>query len=148
MDTRLLNHVFIGTIGDCSWGSVGATTVPDTPDFSSGEDLGQTAGIDVSNLDEARVKEEDVWRMQGHALRITFPFYSASVATGDAVLVNVDTKLWNMFVNYDNPRTGRAVTRHYNTARTRLRSSGTCPKADRSRTASQCCQDLGYLSEG
>ena len=47
----------------------------------------------MTDLDEAGVKQQDVWRMESDTLCRAFPFYGFDGATGIAMLVVVEAKL-------------------------------------------------------
>lgn len=90
VDARLLRHPLRPALGP-GVDDVGAqpAAVPQAVDVAAGDDLHETAGRDVPDLDEARVEEQDVGRVDGDLLGGAFPFDGAQRATGFAVLVHV-----------------------------------------------------------
>lgn len=71
-----------------------ATSVPDTSHIVTRYDLCKTAGLDVPNLDEARVEKENVWRMPSDVLGCAFPFDRLHRAAGITVTVDVQTEFY------------------------------------------------------
>lgn len=69
-------------------------SIPSASNISARNDLSKTTGLDVTNLNEARVKEEDVWRVESNTLCCTFPFDCAGGTTRIAVFVNIETKFF------------------------------------------------------
>ena len=69
-----------------------STSVPDAANIVSRDDLRQSSRLDVSNLDETRVKDKNIRRVVCNSLGIAFPLDSVTRATGISVLVNVKTK--------------------------------------------------------
>jgi hypothetical protein len=51
--------------------------------------LYQASGLNVSDLDEPRVKEENVWLVEGDSFGVTFPFDGGCTASRVSVFVNV-----------------------------------------------------------
>jgi hypothetical protein len=86
---RLLNHSFILTI----WMRTGEVpAIPETVDIVARYDLGQAAGLDVSDFNEAGVEEEDVGSVKGDFDGCAFPLDGYKRAAGFSVFVDEETE--------------------------------------------------------
>ena len=76
MNTRLLRAALCPAVW--TWRTDGRhvrpAAVPDATDIVPWDDLCQPSGLDVPDLDEARIEEEDVRMMQRNAFGGAFPF--------------------------------------------------------------------------
>lgn len=76
MHARLLRDAFVPSL----WTrgrrrhTRGVAAIPDAAHIVAGNDLRETASFDVSDLDEARVEEENVGRVPSDVFRCPFPF--------------------------------------------------------------------------
>ena len=73
-------------------GITNSTSIPDAANIISRDDLRQSASLDVSNLDETRVKDKNVRRVVCNSLGIALPLDSVTRAIGISVLINVKTE--------------------------------------------------------
>ncbi len=48
-----------------AFGTNYATAIPGAADILPGDNLREAAGLDVSDFDEGRAEEDDIWRMPG-----------------------------------------------------------------------------------
>jgi hypothetical protein len=61
----------------------------------SWDDLGQATSLDVTNFDEAGIKEKDIGWVEGNAFSGTFPFDGPGVTAWVTVFVDVKSEFWD-----------------------------------------------------
>lgn len=96
MHPRLLCHALRPAFrsGCIRLATCSASSVPDATHVVAWYDLCKTTGLDVPDLDEARIEQENVWRVPGDVLGCAFPFDRLHRPTGVTVTVDVQTKFW------------------------------------------------------
>jgi len=67
-------------------------TIPEAADIGASDNLYQPASIDMADLDEARVEDDHIRRMECHALRRAFPFDDAVGPVGITMSVDVQAE--------------------------------------------------------
>ena len=99
MDARLLRHTLAPAVGPGRNRRARrrAPAVPYAAHLVTGDDLCESARLDVANLDEARVEEQDVWRVPGNMFSSAFPLNSLhgavlSCPAWVSMTVNVETE--------------------------------------------------------
>jgi hypothetical protein len=73
MDAYLLIVLILAPRGG-EWNGTSTPTIPDTLYVVSRDNLRESASLDVSNFDEARVEEDDIRRVVRCVFGGTFPF--------------------------------------------------------------------------
>ena len=71
-----------------------ASAVPDTSHVVSGDDLDETACLNVSDLDESAVEEEDVGWVPGDSLCCAFPLDCAYATARISVFVDIQSEFY------------------------------------------------------
>jgi len=75
MNFGLLTHIVITSVrSNYLRGRVDATPIPNTPNVKALNDLRQTTSFNMPDLNEAWIKEKDIWSMEGYTVGFAFPF--------------------------------------------------------------------------
>lgn len=69
--------------------TIRASAVPDASHVVPGDDLDETTGLYVSDLDESAVEEKDVWCVPGDPLRCSFPLDRTYATARVSVFVDI-----------------------------------------------------------
>ena len=69
-----------------------ASSVPNTPDVGTRNDLYESPRFNVSDFNEARIKEEDVGSVECNTFCSAFPLYGSYCSARVAMLVNIEAK--------------------------------------------------------
>lgn len=66
--------------------------IPEATNLCPSDDLYQASAVDVSDLDEPRVEDDDVWRVERHTLGRAFPLDNAVGAVGVTMAIDVKSE--------------------------------------------------------
>ena len=75
-------------------GLIRASAVPDASHVVSGDDLNETTGLDMSDLNESAVEKEDVRWVPGDPFRCALPLDCANASAWVSVFVYVQPELY------------------------------------------------------
>jgi len=73
MDLGLLNVVYWSWSCGIIHARVPTTAVPGAPYLCTWNNLREPASLDMSDFDETRIEEKDIWRMEGNSFGSAFP---------------------------------------------------------------------------